>query len=216
MNGLLAKTKVDETLPSQVNPTYPGPPWFRWQEARGVTAFCVEIRGRMTTLPFLSYREVGGRVIQYGTEGINQGVYSQEVILKPNSTSTKCNIDHDPEYFMRDPTLNYVIAQALEKEGDLELTAEVAHFQALHGQISGVVERGEVIDWLLLDMESFKTKYLAIQASFAHKLHQSQECLVKGHVCLRVECATQHLAETHKIGGQYYWPGLPGMHEHPY
>ena len=127
----------------------------------------------MTTLPFLSYREVGGKAIQYGTEGINQMVYSQKVTLKPNTTTAKRDIDQDPEYFIRDPTLNYVITQALEKEGDPGLIAEVAHFRALHAQIPGIVERGEVIDWLLLDMESFKTKYLAIQAAFTHELHQS-------------------------------------------
>jgi len=144
----------------------------------------------MTALPFLSYREVEGRVIQYGTEGVNQGVYSQEVALKPDLTSTERDVDRDPEYFMRDPTLNYVVAQALEKEGDPELTTEVVHFRALHGQISGVVERGEVIDQLLLDVESFKHKYLAVQATFAHELHQSRERLVKGRAHSRVERAT--------------------------
>lgn len=117
-------------------------------------------------------------------------VYSQEVTLKPNTTTSERNIDRDPKYFIRDPTLNYVVAQVLEQEGDPELIAEVAHFWALHAQIPGVVERGEVIDWLLLDMESFKTKYLAIQAAFTHELHQSWERLVKGRTCSRVEHTT--------------------------
>jgi len=32
-NGSIAETEVDKTLPSQADLTYPGPPWFRWQEA---------------------------------------------------------------------------------------------------------------------------------------------------------------------------------------
>jgi len=195
---------------------YPGALWMRWHDLPGIPTFAVNDNGQMKALPYVSFREILGHTLQVGTEGLGCQPYSREVLLGPSDPIPGSTVDdRDLDYFIKDPTFNFVVNQAIESLDDPGLTAEVARLRAMHLQLPIVVERAKLVEHLMRSFQAFHEAHHSHNESFMKRLDECKNRLIAGRARSRVERAAIDLARQGKVGGRFYWPGLPGFPEHP-
>jgi len=99
---------------------------MHWHDLPGIPTFAVNNNRQMKALPYVSFQEILGHTLQVGTEGLGCQPYSQEVLLGPSDLIPGSIVDdHNFDYFIKDPTFNFIVNQAIESLDDLGLTAKV-------------------------------------------------------------------------------------------
>ena len=97
-----------------------------WHKLPGIPTYAITDNRHTKALPYISFQEVLGHTLQFGTEGMGCPTYSREVFLGPSELIPDSAVDDgDLDYFVKDPTFNFIANQAIESLDDPGLTAEV-------------------------------------------------------------------------------------------
>ena len=195
---------------------YPGPPWMCWHDLPGIPTYAINDNGEMKALPYISFQEVLGQTFQVGTTGMGCPTYSREVLLGPSDPIPNSTVDdHDLDYFIKDPTFNFVVNQAIKSLDDPGLTAEVARLRAMHLQLPAIVERANLVEQLMRSFQAFHESHHARNQTFMTRLDACKNHLITRRARSQVERAAIEITRRGEAGGCFYWPSLPGYPEHP-
>jgi len=107
--------------------------------------------------------------------------YSREVLLGPSDPIPNSTVDdHDLDYFVKDPTFNFVVNQAIESLDDPGLTTEVACLRAMHLQLPAIVERANLVKQLMRSFQAFHESHHARNQAFMTHLDACKNRLIAG------------------------------------
>ena len=209
-------TKWVNDSPKNGPGVYPRALWMHWHDLPGIPTFAVNDNRQMKALPYVSFWEILGHTLQVGTEGLGCQPYSHEVLLGPldlipGSTADDCDLD----YFIKDPTFNFVVNQAIESLDDPGLTAKVVWLYAMHLQLPIVIKCTKLVKHLMRSFQAFHKAHHSHNESFMKHLDEYKNCLIAGQAHSCVEHTAIDLAQQGKVGRHFYWPSLPGFPKHP-
>ena len=125
--------------------------------------------------------------------------------------------DHneDLEMLVSELTHNFALAQALDYLDDPGVLSEVARFRNYAMQLPVVLDRSRMFHDLVTAFGAFQERFNDENRAFLGRMEQCRQRLVAGRVWARVDRAIVQLHQRGELGGRYYWPGLPGVPEHP-
>ena len=107
------------------------------------------------------------------------------------------------------------MAQALDYLDDPGVLAEVVCFCNYAAQLLVVLDRSRMFHNLVTAFGAFQERFNKENWAFLSWMEQCQERLVAGQVQACIDQAMTQLHQRGELGGRYYWPGLPGVPEHP-
>ena len=219
--------EVDELLPDSPTPEeapnpsasveelqHPGPPWYWWADMPGHPPFVVKVREQDVVMPFLRFKDINGEPHQLGTEGTGKMIHGRPILAGPTEGDTNDH-DEDLEMFVSEPTHNFALAQALDYLDDPGVLSEVARFRNYAMQLPVVLDRSRIFHDLVTAFGAFQEWVNDENRAFLGRMEQCQQRLVAGQVRAHVDRAMVQLHQRGELGGRYYWPGLPGVPEHP-
>ena len=123
--------------------------------------------------------------------------------------------NEDLEMLVSEPTHNFALAQALDYLDDPGVLSEVARFRNYAMQLPVVLDRSRMFHDLVTAFGAFQERFNNKNRAFLDQMEQCWQRLVVGQVRAWVDRAMMQLHQWGELRGHYYWPGLPGVPEHP-
>ena len=210
-------TEVDQNLPKDLEAAHPGPPFFHVTDISGHPPYDTIINGEQRRLPYVGCRELNGNVLQLGTDGFDRPLYAHEVHMDsaPFNEQWGVNGPEDFDLLAKDLMLNFVVNQALDRINNPGLTCEVARLRMLVAQLPGHVERAKVIGDLMKAISDAQQEYNSLNRAYLHQLEACKARLIDGQAGPHVRRMLEAMAREGRLGGSWYWPGIPGREQHP-